>query len=116
MSVLPTRYTELVGIEHPIIQEGMGPFKTVALAAAVSNAARPKVVARPQSPSARNASSVQSARTVPPANAAAAAVIGVVAVATRLPPLRRRSSPRPPTSKPLPRSPSPMKRRSWRRR
>jgi NAD(P)H-dependent flavin oxidoreductase YrpB (nitropropane dioxygenase family) len=38
MSVLPTRYTELVGIEHPIIQEGMGPFKTVALAAAVSNA------------------------------------------------------------------------------
>lgn len=38
MSVLPTRYTDLVGIEHPIVQEGMGPFKTVALAAAVSNA------------------------------------------------------------------------------
>ncbi|MGK2876041.1 MAG: NAD(P)H-dependent flavin oxidoreductase [Nocardioides sp.] len=38
MSILPTRYTELVGIEHPIVQEGMGPHKTVALAAAVSNA------------------------------------------------------------------------------
>lgn len=38
MSVLSNRYTDLVGIEHPIIQEGMGPFKTVALAAAVSNA------------------------------------------------------------------------------
>jgi NAD(P)H-dependent flavin oxidoreductase YrpB (nitropropane dioxygenase family) len=38
MSVLSTRFTELVGIEHPIVQDGMGPFKTVKLAAAVSEA------------------------------------------------------------------------------
>jgi NAD(P)H-dependent flavin oxidoreductase YrpB (nitropropane dioxygenase family) len=38
MSVLATRFTELVGIEHPIVQEGMGPFKTAKLAAAVSEA------------------------------------------------------------------------------
>ena len=38
MSALPTRFTELVGIEHPIVQEGMGPFKTAKLAAAVSKA------------------------------------------------------------------------------
>ncbi|MGO9957233.1 MAG: NAD(P)H-dependent flavin oxidoreductase [Solirubrobacteraceae bacterium] len=35
---LTTRFTDLVGIEHPIIQEGLGPYKTVHLAAAVSNA------------------------------------------------------------------------------
>jgi NAD(P)H-dependent flavin oxidoreductase YrpB (nitropropane dioxygenase family) len=38
MSTLPTRFTELVGIEHPVVQEGMGPFKTAKLAAAVSEA------------------------------------------------------------------------------
>jgi NAD(P)H-dependent flavin oxidoreductase YrpB (nitropropane dioxygenase family) len=38
MSILETRFTELVGIEHPIVQEGMGPFKTAKLAAAVSEA------------------------------------------------------------------------------
>jgi NAD(P)H-dependent flavin oxidoreductase YrpB (nitropropane dioxygenase family) len=38
MSVLATRFTSLVGIEHPIVQEGMGPFKTAKLAAAVSEA------------------------------------------------------------------------------
>ncbi|MDA8373439.1 MAG: nitronate monooxygenase family protein [Actinomycetota bacterium] len=38
MSVLATRFTELVGIEHPIVQEGMGPLKTAKLAAAVSEA------------------------------------------------------------------------------
>ena len=38
MSVLPTRLTELLGIEHPIIQEGMGPYRTDHLAAAVSSA------------------------------------------------------------------------------
>ena len=38
MSALATRFTELVGIEHPIVQEGMGPFKTARLAAAVSEA------------------------------------------------------------------------------
>lgn len=35
---LATRFTELIGIEHPIVQEGLGPYKVVALAAAVSNA------------------------------------------------------------------------------
>ena len=35
---LRTRFTDLVGIEHPVVQEGLGPYKTVALAAAVSNA------------------------------------------------------------------------------
>lgn len=38
MNPLETRFTRLVGIDHPIIQEGMGPFKTAKLAAAVSNA------------------------------------------------------------------------------
>jgi NAD(P)H-dependent flavin oxidoreductase YrpB (nitropropane dioxygenase family) len=38
MSPLETRFTRLVGIDHPIVQEGMGPFKTAKLAAAVSNA------------------------------------------------------------------------------
>ncbi len=33
-----TRFTDLVGIEYPIVQEGMGPFKTARLAAAVSEA------------------------------------------------------------------------------
>ena len=31
-------YTRLMGIEHPVVQEGMGPFETARLAAAVSNA------------------------------------------------------------------------------
>jgi NAD(P)H-dependent flavin oxidoreductase YrpB (nitropropane dioxygenase family) len=35
---LANRYTELVGIGHPVVQEGMGPFSTTHLAAAVSNA------------------------------------------------------------------------------
>jgi enoyl-[acyl-carrier protein] reductase II len=35
---LKTRFTELLGIEHPVVQEGLGPYKTVNLAAAVSNA------------------------------------------------------------------------------
>ncbi|MGR9093167.1 MAG: NAD(P)H-dependent flavin oxidoreductase [Gammaproteobacteria bacterium] len=35
---LRTRFTELVGVEHPVMQEGLGPYKTVHLAAAVSNA------------------------------------------------------------------------------
>lgn len=38
MPKLRTRFTALVGIDHPIIQEGLGPYKTVRLAAAVSNA------------------------------------------------------------------------------
>ncbi|WP_051472414.1 NAD(P)H-dependent flavin oxidoreductase [Patulibacter minatonensis] len=35
---LSTRFTELVGIEHPVVQEGLGPYRLVHLAAAVSNA------------------------------------------------------------------------------
>ncbi|ODU07054.1 MAG: 2-nitropropane dioxygenase [Pseudonocardia sp. SCN 72-86] len=35
---LANRYTDLVGIRHPVVQEGMGPFSTNQLAAAVSNA------------------------------------------------------------------------------
>jgi NAD(P)H-dependent flavin oxidoreductase YrpB (nitropropane dioxygenase family) len=38
MAKLKTRFTEILGIEHPVMQEGLGPFKTVHLAAAVSNA------------------------------------------------------------------------------
>ena len=38
MTRLSTRFTTLLGIEHPVMQEGLGPYKTVALAAAVSNA------------------------------------------------------------------------------
>ena len=38
MTRLTTRFTQLLGIEHPVMQEGLGPYKTVALAAAVSNA------------------------------------------------------------------------------
>lgn len=38
MTPLRTRFTELAGVEHPIVQEGMGPFKTARLAAAVSEA------------------------------------------------------------------------------
>lgn len=35
---LKTRFTELLGVTHPVMQEGLGPYKTVHLAAAVSNA------------------------------------------------------------------------------
>lgn len=35
---LATRFTKLLGVTHPVMQEGLGPYKTVALAAAVSNA------------------------------------------------------------------------------
>lgn len=35
---LTTRFTELLGVTHPVMQEGLGPYKTVHLAAAVSNA------------------------------------------------------------------------------
>ena len=38
MSRIVTRFTTLVGVEHPVMQEGLGPYKTVHLAAAVSNA------------------------------------------------------------------------------
>ena len=35
---LSTRFTQLLGIKHPVMQEGLGPYKTVHLAAAVTNA------------------------------------------------------------------------------
>jgi NAD(P)H-dependent flavin oxidoreductase YrpB (nitropropane dioxygenase family) len=35
---LQNRFTRLVGIRHPVVQEGMGPFNTARLAAAVTNA------------------------------------------------------------------------------
>jgi NAD(P)H-dependent flavin oxidoreductase YrpB (nitropropane dioxygenase family) len=38
MAELSNRLTALLGVEHPIIQEGMGPFKTNRIAAAVSAA------------------------------------------------------------------------------
>jgi len=36
--MIKTRFTELVGIEHPIIQAGMGPFSTNMLCSAAANA------------------------------------------------------------------------------
>lgn len=38
MQTLSTRFTRLLGIAHPVMQEGLGPYRTVHLAAAVSNA------------------------------------------------------------------------------
>lgn len=38
MSAIKTRFTDTLGIEYPVMQEGLGPYKTVHLAAAVSNA------------------------------------------------------------------------------
>lgn len=35
---IPTRFTELVKVRYPVMQEGLGPYKTVHLAAAVANA------------------------------------------------------------------------------
>ncbi len=35
---LSSRFADLVGITYPVVQEGLGPYKTVHLAAAVSNA------------------------------------------------------------------------------
>ena len=44
------RYTELVGIAYPVVQEGLGPFKTPKLAAAVSNAGGLGTVSMPGFP------------------------------------------------------------------
>jgi len=38
MPLLHTELCDIVGIEHPILQGGMGPYKTESLATAVSNA------------------------------------------------------------------------------
>ena len=35
---MQTRFTKLVGVRYPVMQEGLGPYKTVYLAAAVANA------------------------------------------------------------------------------
>lgn len=50
MPFIRNRYTELVGIEHPIVQEGLGPFKTPKLAAAVSSAGGLGTVSMPGFP------------------------------------------------------------------
>ena len=50
MPPISNRYTRLVGIEHPIVQEGLGPFRTVQLAAAVSSAGGLGTVSMPGMP------------------------------------------------------------------
>jgi NAD(P)H-dependent flavin oxidoreductase YrpB (nitropropane dioxygenase family) len=50
MSHISNRYTQLVGIEHPIVQEGLGPFRTPKLAAAVSDAGGLGTVSMPGMP------------------------------------------------------------------
>ena len=47
---ISNRYTRLVGIEHPIVQEGLGPFRTAKLAAAVSSAGGLGTVSMPGMP------------------------------------------------------------------
>lgn len=47
---LENRYTRLVGIDHPIVQEGLGPYRTPKLAAAVSNAGGLGTVSMPGMP------------------------------------------------------------------
>lgn len=50
MAPIRNRYTQMVGIEHPIVQEGLGPFRTAKLAAAVSNAGGLGTVSMPGMP------------------------------------------------------------------
>lgn len=50
MGPISNRYTRLVGIEHPIVQEGLGPYRTSKLAAAVSQAGRLGTVSMPGMP------------------------------------------------------------------
>jgi NAD(P)H-dependent flavin oxidoreductase YrpB (nitropropane dioxygenase family) len=47
---LQNRYTRLIGIDHPIVQEGLGPYRTAKLAAAVSNAGGLGTVSMPGMP------------------------------------------------------------------
>jgi NAD(P)H-dependent flavin oxidoreductase YrpB (nitropropane dioxygenase family) len=47
---IENRYTRLVGIEHPIVQEGLGPFRTPKLAAAVCAAGGLGTVSMPGMP------------------------------------------------------------------
>lgn len=50
MPPIANRYTRLIGIDHPIVQEGLGPFRTPKLAAAVSNAGGLGTVSMPGMP------------------------------------------------------------------
>lgn len=50
MSPIVNRWTRLVGVEHPIVQEGLGPYRTPRLAAAVSNAGGLGTVSMPGMP------------------------------------------------------------------
>ena len=50
MLPIVNRYTRLIGIDHPIVQEGLGPFRTPRLAAAVSNAGGLGTVSMPGMP------------------------------------------------------------------
>jgi NAD(P)H-dependent flavin oxidoreductase YrpB (nitropropane dioxygenase family) len=50
MPPIANRYTALIGIDHPIVQEGLGPFRTPKLAAAVSNAGGLGTVSMPGMP------------------------------------------------------------------
>ena len=50
MPPIVNRYTQLTEIEHPIVQEGLGPFRTPKLAAAVSNAGGLGTVSMPGMP------------------------------------------------------------------
>jgi len=47
---ISNRWTDLVGVAHPIVQEGLGPFRTPRLAAAVSNAGGLGTVSMPGMP------------------------------------------------------------------
>jgi NAD(P)H-dependent flavin oxidoreductase YrpB (nitropropane dioxygenase family) len=47
---IENRYTRLVGVQHPIVQEGLGPFRTPRLAAAVSSAGGLGTVSMPGMP------------------------------------------------------------------
>ncbi len=47
---ITNRYTTLLGIEHPIVQEGLGPYSTAKIAAAVSNAGGLGTVSMPGMP------------------------------------------------------------------
>jgi NAD(P)H-dependent flavin oxidoreductase YrpB (nitropropane dioxygenase family) len=50
MAPITNRYTRILGIEHPIVQEGLGPFSTAKIAAAVSNAGGLGTVSMPGMP------------------------------------------------------------------
>ena len=50
VAYLSTRWTRLVGMDHPIVQEGLGPFRTPKIAAAVSAAGGLGTVSMPGMP------------------------------------------------------------------